>query len=100
MSHISRMCSAMSCGMPSAGRGMFGLVERRPPALQLALLAGLLDALLDLADGVEVLVELALVGRADLRGGGRWRRRARRRARSCRPCCTSSLNRRSNARAG
>ena len=35
MSHISRMCSAMSCGTPSAGRGMFGWVERRPPALEL-----------------------------------------------------------------
>ena len=38
MSHISRMCSAMSWGMPSGGRGMFGLssVGRQPwswPAL-------------------------------------------------------------------
>ena len=32
MSHMSFMCSPMSCGMPSAGRGMFGLasVGRQP----------------------------------------------------------------------
>ncbi len=60
------MCSAMFCGMPSAGRGMLGLVSVGPPALQLAAPAGAVDALLDFADGVEILVELALIGRADL----------------------------------
>ena len=66
MSHISRMCSAMSCGMPSAGRGMFGLssVGRQPCSSPF--LPALLDALLDVADRVEILVELALVGRADV----------------------------------
>ncbi len=45
---------------------MFGSVERGPPALQFAPLAGGFDPLLDFAHRVEILVELALVGRADL----------------------------------
>ena len=37
------------------------LVERGPPALQFATLARVLDALLHVAHGIEILVELALV---------------------------------------
>ena len=66
MSHISRMCSAMSCGMPSAGAGCSASssVGRQP--CNSPFLPALLDALLDVAHGVEVFVELALVGRADV----------------------------------
>jgi hypothetical protein len=42
------------------------LIKRRTPALQLALLPGLVDTLLDIADRVEVLVEFALIRPADL----------------------------------
>ncbi len=56
----------MFWGMPSAGRGMLGWVERRAPALQFPLFAGGGDALLDVADRVEIFVQLALIGRADL----------------------------------
>ena len=98
MSHISRMWSAMFCGMPSGGRGMLGLssVGRQPCSSPF--LPALVDALLDVADRVEIFVELALVGRADLRGAGRWRRPARRPARSRRRAATSSLKSRSKAK--
>ena len=56
----------MFCGMPSAGRGILGLVERGPPALELAAPAGAVDPLLDFASGIEILVQFALIGRADL----------------------------------
>ncbi len=65
MSHISRMCSPMSWGIPSAGRGMLGLFEGGPQALQLAAAAGSVDPLLDFAHRIEILVELALIARAD-----------------------------------
>jgi hypothetical protein len=80
MSHMSRMCSAMSCGMPSAGRGRSGSVEGGAPALEFAR-AGLVDAALDVAHGLEVLVELLLVAAPSRCGAGRGRRRARHRAR-------------------
>jgi hypothetical protein len=46
------------------GAGSVRLFEGRAPSLQLAALAGVLDALLDFPDGVEVFVELLLVARA------------------------------------
>ena len=46
--------------------GHVGLRQRRPPPLQLPLLAGIVDALLHVADRIEVLVELAAVVEADL----------------------------------
>ena len=56
----------MFCGMPSGGRGMLGLssVGRQPCSSPC--LPALCDPLLDVADRIEILVELALVGRADL----------------------------------
>ena len=42
------------------------LVERRAPALQLTTLSRGFDALLDVAHGVEILVQLLLVGLADV----------------------------------
>ena len=62
---MSRMCWSMSCGMPSAGRGMLGAVERGPPALQTAGLAGPFDLLLHFADRGQIFVEPALIGPAD-----------------------------------
>ena len=52
--------------MPSGGRGNVGLVEGWAPALHLAPVAGLLDALLDLAHRVQVLVQLVLIVGADV----------------------------------
>ena len=46
--------------------GHIRLGQRRPPALQFALLAGMVDALFHVANRVEILVELAAVVEADL----------------------------------
>ena len=46
--------------------GHVGLRQRRPPSLQFTLLAGSVDALLHVTNGIEVLVELAAVVNANL----------------------------------
>ena len=66
MSHISRMCWSMSCGMPSAGRGMSGLSSvGRQPCSRPALPAWSIRCSTSRTRG-QVLVEPPLVGRADV----------------------------------
>ena len=69
MSHISRMCSRMSSGRPLSGRFIVDAgrprSRARPSAVSFAARIAR-DALLDLADAGEILVELGPVAGADL----------------------------------
>ena len=72
MSHMSRMCSRISSGKPLSGRGIVSVRAARDPRAAIVGLrfldARAADPLLDLAHAGEILIELRLVGPADLPG--------------------------------
>ena len=59
------MCSTMSCGYPSLGRGMFGPVSVGRHPWSSPRRAGLFDPLLHLAYGVQILIQFLLIESAD-----------------------------------